>query len=448
MVRVVTNAVALLLLCLPAVVSSAQRGFQEPSPPFSGDRIPTPPNQLLPWDPPETRFPANYIAAIELLFEQGFADPRGCEYREVEVGSGSCWWGDGGVVRTRGWVLPSSDKIKPNFAVCWNGLVYPIISAGEKHSYVADVNRLIEVDEAERKKFEKQHPDRKYYRIRRRVVSEATIVSYESLLPIKILPLLRLGEAELAEKLHLAWIRGNTSDLADLAKDVPYQSLAGDWAWASFDRAVCAHMRGDDNLALQSAEQLESVWRAMEAAIALRNRSQNKAIGAEVGYLRFIRPIKLLLIDQQRRAASTKLEPQGKIMALIADLENVDARQLGQPGGVDLSSDPRILSLVKMKSRAIKPLLRCLESDTRLTRSVGFHRDFFPGRNLISVQATAYVALSKILQRSFTEPQADGVYLSPYNAEDRQQLASRIRIYLKQRRETGSTSASTRATPK
>jgi len=57
-------------------------------------------------------------------FRSGVADPRGCEYRHIKVGVGSCWHGDGGIISTRGWVFPSAAGEAHKFAVCWNGLVF------------------------------------------------------------------------------------------------------------------------------------------------------------------------------------------------------------------------------------------------------------------------------------------------------------------------------------
>ena len=45
--------------------------------------------------------------ASATLFEQGLADPRGCDYRAIEIAIGSVWSGDEGVATTHGWVLPA-----------------------------------------------------------------------------------------------------------------------------------------------------------------------------------------------------------------------------------------------------------------------------------------------------------------------------------------------------
>ena len=426
-----------LLALLPPVDGAAQQGSFRSSPPFHGESIPLAPQQSAPWSPPSTSLPDKFVDSIELLFEQGFADPRGCDYREIEVGTGSCWSGDGGVVSTRGWVLPASDDARQRFAVCWNGLVYPLVSVGKQRSYADDIREVISADEAARLKFKKEHPDREFHRWRRGVVSEAMAVSHKTPLPIKVLPLLRLGDVRLAEELYTAWHDTDVGEFAKLADDDPYLSLADDWAWVAFDRAVCAHMRGDDQLAIAAAAQLVPAWRAIEATAAQRGFELQQNNGDEEPYyLRYLTPITTLLVDQQRRDAATATEPAGKIEALIADLENVNARQWSQPGGVSLGMDARVRALVDVGNEAIEPLLECLENDTRLTRSVSFHRHFGQHRCLISVQEAAYFALERILKKSFRGPHAGGGYLSVQNAENRRQIASRIRSHLKRFQET------------
>jgi hypothetical protein len=115
--------------------------------------------------------------------------------------------------------------------------------------------------------------------------------------------------------------------------------------------------------------------------------------------------------------------PQNGIAALIDDLQNVDARQWGQPGGVALASDPRIQAVVKRGDEVVEPLLDAMENDTRLTRSVSFHRDFFRSRHLISVSEAAYAALVDLLRVRFRTYGADGEPLS------RKELGAQIRAY-------------------
>lgn len=97
-----------------------------------------------------------------------------------------------------------------------------------------------------------------------------------------------------------------------------------------------------------------------------------------------------------------KISNQGeRIAALIRNLELVQARQWGQPGGVDLSDDPVTAALIQEGDAAVDPLLDVLEQDKRLTRSVRFGRDFHMDRTVLPVSAAAMRALESILQIDF-----------------------------------------------
>ncbi len=104
--------------------------------------IPDPPRQKEPWHPPATTLPTSVVDASATLFEQGLADPRGCDYRAIEIGIGSIRSSEGEVARTRGWVLPATDGEPTRFAVAWNGLVYPVVSIGEPADLDADVRAI------------------------------------------------------------------------------------------------------------------------------------------------------------------------------------------------------------------------------------------------------------------------------------------------------------------
>ena len=410
-------ALAVRVVCLTLLSGGAACGGEfRPSPPFAGSSIPEPPRPNAPWTAPAVDLPAALGTVVEALFQAGMADPRGCEYRAVEVAVGSCWSGDGGVAPTHGWLLPAKDGDKQRFAVCWNGLVYPVVAVGDAADLKADVLAVVKADEEMRAQSAKDDPKNHFYRFRQ-AWSESESVSYQSLLPVKTCLLLRLGEGELARKVWDAWTAGmrpDTNDDAVHLKD-PYLMLATDWVWAMFDRAVCAHMRADDHLALLGARALVPMEKAVAAEAEKRGFKPHRepTIGAkkkdEHPYLEFLDPLPDLVADQERRAKGPKRDPvpppgkdKGKrIAALIRDLEDVAAPQMGQPGGVSLGGDPTVSALIEEGDDAVEPLLKCLEDDTRLTRSVHFWRDFAQYRSLIGVHEAAYVALSGILKTSF-----------------------------------------------
>ena len=111
------------------------------APKFEGKMIPEPPSQGQPWTAPATKLPKFLVTATDILFEQGVADPRGCEYRLVEIGNGS-------VVKVRGFVLPERADAPGRFVVCWDGLVYPALTVGDPVDLDSDIKDLAAEHEA------------------------------------------------------------------------------------------------------------------------------------------------------------------------------------------------------------------------------------------------------------------------------------------------------------
>ena len=62
---------------------------------------------------------------------------------------------------------------------------------------------------------------------------------------------------------------------------------------------------------------------------------------------------------------------------------------------------------MKEGDRAVTPLIDCLESDTRLTRSVQFWRDFARHRQVLPVREAAFAALTEILKTTCFGPLPD-----------------------------------------
>jgi hypothetical protein len=426
----------LVLACLLVGPAAGLLPGQErkPTPPFTGKTLPVPPRQKQPWKEPSTTLPRVFVRASESLFEAGLADPRGCPYREIEVGTGSCWSGDAGVVPTHGWVLPSHRGEKQRFAVCWNGLVYPVVSVGKPADFQADVRALLKADQEVRARAGED-----FYRFRN-AYPEAMSVSHRTLLPVKACLLLRLGKVGLAQEVWKAWVAGMKEDTNDDAVHLrdPYLMLATDWVWARFDRAVCAHMRGDDRLALLDARALTRIHQAVEKEAARHDFPRNEVPGQveKPPYLNFLDQLPDLLRDQERRARKkptakvpADADRARRIAALIDQLDEVAARQWGQPGGVNLAFDPTVQALIKEGDAAVEPLLTCLEEDTRLTRSVHFWRDFSRHRSLLGVHEAAYVALVGILDTSFFGVASTGDNLTSRGLEGRKKVASAIRAY-------------------
>lgn len=380
-----------------------------------------PPPRAAAWTPPATSLPASVVSATAALFGQGMADPRGCAYREIEIAVGTVWKPEGGVVRTHGWVCPERGAEGAS-AIAWNGLVYRAVAVGAAADLTDDVLDAVEdarrpaplqgegdAAEAVRRMGFDDHEEQ-------RGVSATRLASYW------VVMLLRLGEAGLAE---LAWSAQEWSPADD-----PYPALVASFVWALFDRAVRAHMRGDDTLALASARAV-----SMTAAAA---RAESARRGSEPPLLSFLDPLPSLLADQERRArdprsrlapgAMVAPERRARIEALMLALDEVSARQQGQPGGVDLAEDWIVRAIIREGAPAIEPLLDVLEEDDRLTRSVSFDRDFQPYRSLIGVHEAAYEALARIYETDAFGSMPPGEHALATRAQ-RSAMAEQIRAF-------------------
>jgi hypothetical protein len=346
-------------------------------------KFPIPPQQYTPWKAPSTKLPAAVINATKDLFLLGLADPRGCDYREITITTGDVW-GRVRDVQTHGWVLPRGlsqglqDPAHSSFAIAWNGLIYPLKSTGPPTDLRDDL--------AKTPAFEI-----------RQALPEAQAVGVPPRSLIGVCLLLRLGESAGAETL---WRRARRSPLArpEIKRAPPQEELSSHWAWALWDRALGAHLRGDDRLALRDARQVNQLQPLVESKVrAARLKAKNRIPFR----LMFLAPLPQLLKDQERRAKGIRALPKDEIISLVDNLENVSARQWGQPGSVDLTTAPVVQELIAQGRSALPALLDVMEKDQRLTRSVSFHRDYFTHRHLIGTGEAAYAALRKITDQSF-----------------------------------------------
>jgi hypothetical protein len=421
-----------------------------------GARLPVPPEQNTPWNPPETKLPEVSVTATEALFRQGLADPRGCEYREIEVFAQRFWVGGSSAKETHGWVFPAEPGEKQRFAVCWNGLVYPAAPTGERADLRADVEELLAKDrdfvekqlalheqrEADHKE-ERLVNGEKYYRSLPRIRwgyewPEAETVSHSRILPVKAVLLLRLGHADLAEELWSQWFAGREEE----AGRDPYLMLAREWAGAIFDRAVGAHLRGDDESALATARMLARARKRIEAE-AERRGFERPCGETDRPYVGFLEPLPALLADQERRARAPKRERvldvgldkypdrQERIAALIRDFE-----ESTRGGGIWFGEEPVIDALIKEGDAAVEPLLRCLVEDDRLTRAErhGMKRPPAHYHSLIPVREKAYRALQGIARTRHFDPGTPSWKFDDKLDEGtkaRKYVADRIRAYWK-----------------
>jgi hypothetical protein len=390
--------------------------------------FPEPPQQRAAWKPPKTSLSADLLAATGTLFLQGLADPRGCEYRVIEITVGESTGGPGEHVSTHGWVLPGTGERR--YAVCWNGLVYPVLTVGAPADLRRDVLTVVEPVERKRK----GAPSRVFGGSW--AVGEAGAVSVGAADRLRSCLLLRLGEEELARRMWAACAEHPVQH-----EKGPYLDLATDLLWYLFDRTVGAHVRGDDPLALAGARLLVRAQAAVEAESARQGYERPDDRGPRPGsskppYIDFGTDPADLLADQEERAAHSSAPlgvgaagnatgPERRVATLIRALNEVSERQLGQPGGVYLPGSSTVQALVKEGERAVTPLIDCLETDTRLTRSAGYWRNFARHRSVLPVRSAALSALEEILKTTRFGAEARS------GDEGWHQLAVKIRAYWK-----------------
>jgi hypothetical protein len=375
-------------------------------------RFPLPPLQHVPWTS-TAHLPPELIDAARALFLEGLGDPRGCEYRAIEIAVGDLRSG-GATVATRGFVLPGE-----RFAVAWNGLVYPLVVLGAAANLAGDVAAATTLG---------NHPQYPMLTDER-----------HSVLPdrnlMMVVMLARLGENALAEQV---W--DGLHDPQDPAID-PYGALALGWAWRLFDRALTAHRRGDHPLALETLRRLSAVAPLVDTDAALRELH-----GPDGGttLLDFLGPVPDLLANEERRAARgprpplpgagelARLPVAARVAVLIDHLDDV-ATYTASADRVDAASDPIVDALVQIGAPAVEPLIAVVASDHRLTRSVAVWSETSFGRSAIGVHEAAYLALTAILRTRLVDPQTLVAMLSTGGAAGRRELAARFRAHVQRR---------------
>jgi hypothetical protein len=295
---------------LLVLVALACLGADEnrPAPKFEGKSIPDPPRQKEPWTPTQTTLPRFLVSATAALFEQGMADPRGCEYREVEIG-------DWAIVKTRGFVLPERKGESGRFVVSWDGVVYPAFSVGAVADLDKDIHKLAESLKRDREAAAAK--DRAGF-VRPGwfmggMWGGSGSPGVDGRSRLKLCLVLRLGRADLAEVLFA----GGTSwtpevrdrDLTDY--HISYISLADEWAAVVFGRLLSTHQKGDDVIALDAARRLSAFVKAVDIKAGAMGfqRSAARFPGEAPSYFPLLRQLPDLLADQERRAKEPKRGP-------------------------------------------------------------------------------------------------------------------------------------------
>jgi len=416
--------------------------------PAMGDEMtfPTPPRQGEPWAPPRTTLPRFLASATAALCEQGLADPRGCDYRTVRIVVG-----DSQELATAGWVLPAPRGVTPRHAIAWNGLVYPIIGGDAPADLDGDIRRLEQLAEVFRQAGGRGLPLRLHGSRGGVIDTEWTSVRLDLYQPIKVCLLLRSGRVDLAEKLWAAGggLTGPVPAVGPGKLDlrsygISYLTLARELAGYRYERAVSAHLRGDDPLALLDARALTALAGSIEArceAMGFDRPDRPARTGSPAPYLDFLGFLPELRADQERRAkerANPAPPARGegrdaRIAGLIRHLDQVHAVPWVMPGRASLGSSVALQDLIAEGDAAVEPLLWALRSDDRLTRTGDSFRSDTRGRAVQPVAEAAYDALRGILK-------ADGSALPAFDhskqgREGRGAMADQVEAYWRKNRE-------------
>ncbi len=376
---------------------------------------PEPPHQHDDWIAPPGKVPDEFVKAARLLFEQGLADPRGCEYRAIEVRT------DGGVTPTHGWVLPIRQGDEQRYAVCWNGLVYALVCCGKQADLGDDVRSAI----ARAENGTRPEPGWQPSNDEARAVWHKTLGTADELATAL---LLRRGEGGLASDLWAAKPHKR-------ALRYFYALLARQFVETWLQRLQGAHRRGGDSVALRDARRLMAFFKvaSVEAKASapdgewdVRRLFQNREQLSD------------LLADQERRARAGPRpavvcvgpgrhpDAAQRIAALIARLDEAD--EYHQYRG--WTNDAVVQALVREGEPALEPLLQCYAEDRRLTRAVHTlrHDRGDESTQCPNVRQAARAAIDDILERLHVEPFRSDFL--PAEATPRQEAAA-IRDHVK-----------------
>lgn len=235
--------------------------------------------------------------------------------------------------------------------------------------------------------------------------------------------LYRLGHEDLAAQI-LWLVRGN-GDRSEINLDWP----AEQGAWRAFAGAVHAYLVGQDAEALTYAERLAKLYpdhvdQFGPGAKLLGELRRRKSEGS---FHDATRPPTTMPTTFAAGFGDWPVERQ--VSQLIHDLQDVEARQQGQPGGVDLSADPRVERLIEIGDPAVPALIDCIDNDERLTRSIHFWRDFAQSRGILSVREAALVAVQSILGTTIFEPVATGDDFTARGEDLAKATARQLRAY-------------------
>jgi len=206
----------------------------------------------------------------------------------------------------------------------------------------------------------------------------------------------------------------------------PRKVLRRRLAWGEYAATVHAYMVRADHQAIEHGERLLKLYPAEareefpQAAAVVADLKRRQKLGTYGKTPADGLPAEFRAWDDAE-----------KVTFLIASLDEVDARQHGQPGGIDLSADKRVAELIRLGDPAVPSLIDALEGDDRLTRSVHFWRDFAPSRTVMEVREAVLTALMSILRTELFDPVSTGDSFTARGENGRNERIEHLRTYWK-----------------
>ncbi|MEZ4251990.1 MAG: hypothetical protein R3B99_27570 [Polyangiales bacterium] len=367
---------------------------------------------------PEGRARSARDEARALLRDYGLGVPPGATLRDVEIVRYDVW-GESETQRTRAVVFPRRPG-EPAFALIDSWVPWPVHAFGPVVEPAVECERGVDMraramelhERIERRRRAAEDAtgevDRQDYD-----AEQAAWADVRRTCPWVAWPLLEdVGRHDLAE-------RTTTDATSDALVRVGLsESLV-------FGRALTHYMQGLDVIA---RAEVDVAWR-LSRELTTNEPAEGEPHSTNLSAFR---------VELERRAQAGPVPdpevpedgpvPESFVAPLVASLENVDARQQGQPGGIALSRDLRVDALIRVGEPAVPALLECLERDERWTRAVHFWRDFAPSSyTVLGVYEACYVALANILGEDFFDFGSTGGNLT--NAQSRRVVAGNVRAY-------------------
>lgn len=227
--------------------------------------------------------------------------------------------------------------------------------------------------------------------------------------------LYKLGKLDLAASMYKQALSDYNDDRANMIA-----TLKSNLAWSACADMIHAYMVRADEDAYKHGKRLMKLYdgkldpQAVSIMAELERKKQEGTFGKPA---------------PQKPADFNTWETAKQVDWLIQQLEEVDARQWGQPGGISFNEDWRVQEIIAMGDDIVPALITVIESDNRLTRCVHFWRDFARSRTVIGVHEVAVSAIMTILQVRVFEPASTGDNLTSRGQTGRWQTAADIKAY-------------------